>query len=250
MTITSSWGWILSATSSVKVIGCSSRDLARDDRPESWMVCTTFRYAFFDLDNWFVELPPMITLISPSGGRDDSSIFPFNFSSLCSCPRKFLNFPCLMRFSICYFKSKHSSISCPMISMKATILVSITLVGISLHFLWPLQRWIILDLHKNLLKWNIQWGILLVPCWRARLLIISVFPFFRLSLFWTRALLKMSIGVCFYSLRSLSLLSYDRVFCIHKILGWMDEFNHGLRLLLIKLVDEQIRINPIVKGHQ
>ena len=41
----------------------------------------------------------------------------------------------------------------PMISMKATILVPITLVGISLHFLRPLQGWIILDLHKNLLKW-------------------------------------------------------------------------------------------------
>ena len=76
-------------------------------------LCTTFRYAFFDLDNWPVELPPMITLISPSDGRDDSSIFPFNFLSLWSRPRKFLNFPCLMRFSICCFKSKYSSVSCP-----------------------------------------------------------------------------------------------------------------------------------------
>jgi len=56
---------------------------------------------------------PMVTLISPSGGRDNSSTFPFNFLSLWSCPRKFLNFPYLMRFSICCFKLKHSSVSCP-----------------------------------------------------------------------------------------------------------------------------------------
>ena len=30
-----------------------------------------------------------------------------------SCPRKFLNFPCVMRFSIYCFKSKHSFVSCP-----------------------------------------------------------------------------------------------------------------------------------------
>ena len=54
-----------------------------------------------------------MTLISPSGGCDDSSIFPFSFSSLWSRPRKFFNFPCLMRFLICCFKSKHSSISWP-----------------------------------------------------------------------------------------------------------------------------------------
>ena len=51
----------------------------------------------------------------------------------------------------------------PMISMEATILIPIVLVRISLHFLRPLQVWIILDLHKNLLKWYIQWGILLIP---------------------------------------------------------------------------------------
>ena len=51
----------------------------------------------------------------------------------------------------------------PMISMEATILIPIALIGISLHFLWPLQGWIILDLHKNLLKWHVQWGILLIP---------------------------------------------------------------------------------------
>ena len=65
----------------MKVIACLSVDLVVGDRPESWMLYTTFKYAFLNLDDWPVELPPMITLISPSGGRDDSSIFPFNFSS-------------------------------------------------------------------------------------------------------------------------------------------------------------------------
>ena len=130
MTIASSWGWwILLASSSVKMIACSSVELALGDRPESWTLCTTFKYAFFDLDNWHVELSPMITLISPNGGRDDSSIFPFNFSSLWSRPRKFLNFPYLMRFSICCFKSKHSSISCPWSLWKWQYLFLLRLLG-------------------------------------------------------------------------------------------------------------------------
>ena len=113
MTMASSWGWwTLSASSSVNVMACSSMFLILGDRPESWTFYTTLRYVFLDLENWPVELPPMITLISPSGSRDDSSTFPFNFSFLWSHPRKFLNFPCLMRFSICYFRLKHSSISC------------------------------------------------------------------------------------------------------------------------------------------
>ena len=41
---------------------------------ESCTVCTTFKYVFLDLKDCPVKLPPMITLISPSGGRDDSSI--------------------------------------------------------------------------------------------------------------------------------------------------------------------------------
>ena len=49
-----------------------------------------------------------------------------------------------------------------MVSMEATILIPIALVGISFHFLQPLQGKIILDLHKDLLKWHIQWGILLI----------------------------------------------------------------------------------------
>ena len=71
----------------------------------------------------------MITLISPSGGRDDSSIFPFNFSSLWSRPRKFLNFPYLMRFSICCFKSKHSSVSCLWSLWKRQYLFLLRLLG-------------------------------------------------------------------------------------------------------------------------
>ena len=130
MTITSSWGWwILLASLSVKVITYSSIDLALGDRLESWTLCTTFRYAFFDLEDWPVELPPMITLISPNGGRDDSSIFPFNFSSLWSRPRQFLNFPYLMRFLICCFKSKHSFVSCPWSLWKWQYLFLLRLLG-------------------------------------------------------------------------------------------------------------------------
>ena len=43
----------------------------------------------------------------------------------------------------------------PVISMEAAILILIALVGISLHLLWPLQGWVILDLHKDLIKWNV-----------------------------------------------------------------------------------------------
>ena len=144
----------------MKVIGCSSVDFALGDRPESWTLCTTFKYAFLDLDDWLVELSPLITLISPSGGRDDSSALPFSFSSLWSRPRKLFSFPYLIRFSTFCFRPKHSSV----VSMEATILTPIALIGISLHFLRPLQGWIVFDLHKNLLKWYIQWGILLIPC--------------------------------------------------------------------------------------
>ena len=71
-----------SASSSVNVIACSSVSLILGDHPESCTFCTTFRYVFLDLEDFPVEIPPMITLISPSGGHDNSSDFPFNFSSL------------------------------------------------------------------------------------------------------------------------------------------------------------------------
>ena len=64
------------------------------------------------LEDCPINVPPMMPLISQSGGRDDFSSFPFNFSSLWSRPRKFHNFPYLMRFFIWCFKSKHSSVSC------------------------------------------------------------------------------------------------------------------------------------------
>ena len=82
MTITSSCGWwILPASSSVNVIAGSSIPLVLGDRPDSWMFCTALRYVFLDLEDCPVEVSPIITLISPSGG-DDSSTLPFNFSSL------------------------------------------------------------------------------------------------------------------------------------------------------------------------
>ena len=126
----------------------------------------------------------------------------------------------------------------PMVSMEAAILVPIALVGISPHFLQPLQWRIILDLHKNLLKGHVQWRELLIPCRRACLLVISILLIFRSSLLWTETLLGMMHKVSFHSLSSLPLLSYDRILCIHKVLGRIDEFSHGLRFFLIKFVDE------------
>ena len=113
----------------MNVIACSSVVLSLGNHPESWTLYTTFRYVFLDLDNWPVELPPIITLISPRGGRDDSSAFPLNFLSLWSRPRKLLNFPYLIRFSICYFRSKHSSISCPWSLWKRQYLFLLRLLG-------------------------------------------------------------------------------------------------------------------------
>ena len=51
-------------------------------RLESWTFYTTLRYVFLDLEDCPVEVSPMMTLISPSGGLDGSSNFAFNFSSL------------------------------------------------------------------------------------------------------------------------------------------------------------------------
>ena len=130
MTIASSCGWwILSASSSVKEIVGSSIPHDFGDRPESWTFCTTLRYVFFDLEVCPAEIPPMMTLISPNGGRDDSSIFAFNFSSLWSLSTKCLSFPCLIRFSIYYFKSKHSSVSCPWSLWKQQYLFLLRLLG-------------------------------------------------------------------------------------------------------------------------
>ena len=126
----------------------------------------------------------------------------------------------------------------PMVSMEATILVPITFIGISPHFLQPLQGRIILDLHENLLKGHVQWRVLLILCRRACLLVILVLLILRSSLLWTRTLIKMTRRVSFHSLSSLPLLSYVCIIYIHKVLGRMDEFSHELRFFLIKLVDE------------
>ena len=44
----------------------------------------------------------------------------------------------------------------PMVPVEVAILVLIVLIGISLHFLQPLQGRVVLDLHKNLFKWHVQ----------------------------------------------------------------------------------------------
>ena len=135
MTIASSCGWwTLSASFSMNVMVYSFVTLILGDRPESWTFCITFRYVFLDLEDCHVEVPPIITLISPSEGRDNSSSFPFNFSSLWSHPKKFLNFPCLMRFFIYYFKSKHSSVSCAWSLWNRQYLFLLRLLGSSFIF--------------------------------------------------------------------------------------------------------------------
>ena len=100
-----------------------------EDRPKIWTFCNTFRYVFLDLEDCPVEVPPMMTLMSPSGGHDSSSSFPFNFLSLWSLPRKFFNFPWLMRFSIYCLKSKHSPVSCPWSLWKWQYLFLLRLLG-------------------------------------------------------------------------------------------------------------------------
>ena len=42
-----------------------------------------------------------------------------------------------------------------MVFVEAAILVPIAFVGISLHFLWPFQGRIVLDLLENLFKWHV-----------------------------------------------------------------------------------------------
>ena len=121
--------WTLSASFSVNVMACLSVVLILKDRPESWTFCITFSYVFLNLEDCPIEVHPMMTLISLSGGLDGSSNFAFNFSSLWSRSRKFLNFPCLKRFSICCFKSKHSSVSCPWFLWKRQYLFLLRLLG-------------------------------------------------------------------------------------------------------------------------
>ena len=108
----------------------------------------------------------------------------------------------------------------PMISMEVTILVLITLARISFHLLWPLQGWIILDLHKHLIKWNIQGRVMQILSRRRTCLpVVSILLLSRLGILWTRALFRMIWELRFHSLCSLPFLGNDRIFCIHEILG-------------------------------
>ena len=106
----------------------------------------------------------------------------------------------------------------PMVPVEAAILVPIALVGISLYFLWPLQRRIVLDLYKNLFIRHVQGRILLIP-YRRACLVVLVFLFSRLSLLWTRTLFRMTQTISFHSLSPFPLLGYNRIFYILKILG-------------------------------
>ena len=107
----------------------------------------------------------------------------------------------------------------PMVSVEVAILVPITIVGISLHFLQPLQIRIVLDLHKHFFKRHVQGHVLLTPCRRACLLVVLIFLLSRSCLLWMRTLLRMAREVYFHLLSSLSLLSYNCIFCIHEVLG-------------------------------
>ena len=179
----------------------------------------------------------MITLISLSGRRDDSSSFPFNFLSLWSRPGKFLNFPCLMRFSICCFKSKHSSVSCLWSLWKRQYLFLLRLLGspfiFSSHFKEGSSLIFISTCSSSMFKGVYYWlrveelafllsRFFFSPAraffgWGPRSRWRKIYASIRLALFLFLAIIASSI---------------------HEVLGWMDEFNHGLRLLLIKLMDE------------
>ena len=71
-----------------------------------------------------------------------------------SLPNKILNLLLQIIAFICVM---------PVISMEVAIFVLIALIEISLHFFWPLQEWVILNLYKHLIKWNIQGHVMLTP---------------------------------------------------------------------------------------
>ena len=146
-----------------------------------------------------------------------------------SLPNKILNLLLQIIAFICVM---------PVISMEVAIFVLIVLIR-TLHLLWPLQGWVILDLHQHLIKWNIQGCVMLTSSWRRTCLpVVSILLLSRLGILWTRALFRMIWELRFHSLWSLPLLGNDRIFCIHEILGWIDEFNHGPWFLIIELVDK------------
>ena len=58
----------------------------------------------------------------------------------------------------------------------------------------------------------------------------------------------MTTGVSFYSFRSLPLLSYNDIFCIHEILSRMDKLSHGLRLFFIEFVKNKSELTSLWKA--
>ena len=117
---------------------------------------------------------------------------PFNFSSLWSHPRKFLNFPCLMRFSICCFKSKYSSVSCPWSLWKQQYLFLLCLLGslfiFSGHFKYGSSLICIRTCSSGIFNG--------VYCWFR-----SALPSSMLSLTWTTGLLNSPYDNSYFSKR-------------------------------------------------
>ena len=120
----SSWGWwTLPASSSTNVIACSSVVLVLSDR--SWTFCTTFRYIFLDLGDWPAELPPIITLISPSGGCDDSYL-PFQLLILMLSSKEISQLSLSNKIFNQLFQIVTFICIMPMVSMEAVILIPIS----------------------------------------------------------------------------------------------------------------------------
>ena len=130
ITKASSWGWwTYRATSSVKLIIESSIRVSLSRQPVSWTFYTVCRQVFLAfLEDSIIVLPPTIILISSSGALDRSSTCQFSSWSLCgfslilSRPTNHYNFVCLMKASICCFRSYQSKVQCR-IAVEATVLV-------------------------------------------------------------------------------------------------------------------------------
>ena len=77
MTRALSWGWrSCRVSSSVKLMVGLSTLVILGNRPEIWTLCTICKYVFLSfLEALAIVLPPIITLISPSGALDPSVEF-------------------------------------------------------------------------------------------------------------------------------------------------------------------------------
>ena len=125
-----SWGWwTCRASSSVKLIIRSSTRVSLGEQPVSWIFCTIRRQVFLAfLEDPIIMLPPMITFISPSGALARTPTCQFDsqslggFSLVLSHLTNCCNFPCLMKASICCFRSYQSKVQCR-ITVEATVLV-------------------------------------------------------------------------------------------------------------------------------